>query len=231
MRLHRGLHFIDADKLSRHVTPCQGIRNGTATPVPLVAQRNKALASHSKIRPKEVLWIGDGAAGFWNIAKRVCPGAHQILDYYHAVQHAADCGKIIFDGDEDLHAIWTSTVKKMLMAPDGIEAVLDDLEGCLFLAESERQRKAINDLRRYYRNHRHRMNYNAYRQSGWPIGSGSIESAHRYVLQKRMKLAGQHWAPKTANDMARMRAAYKTAGPARFHGAITDAYNFTNMAA
>ncbi len=38
-----------------------------------------------------------------------------------------------------------------------------------------------------------------------------------------MKLAGQHWSHKVAAAMARMRAHYVTAGPARFHQAIEDA--------
>lgn len=190
----------------------------------------QALTSHSEARPGTVLWLGDGAAGFWNIAKRVCPDAHQILDYYHAIEHAADCAKSLFDDDEGMQALWTRSMQRMLLSPEGIEVVLDDLEGCLFLADNARQRKALNDLRRYYRNHRHRMDYSTYQQRRWPIGSGSIESAHRYVLQKRMKLAGQHWAPKNANAMAKMRAAYITAGPARFHKAIADAYEETNIA-
>lgn len=138
--------------------------------------REQALASHGKNRPDTVLWLGDGATGFWNVAKRVCPDAHQILDYYHAIEHA-DCANIIFDGDEGLQAVWTRAVKRLLMEPEGVAAVLEDLEGRLFLAGNARQRKAIHGLRRYYRTHRHPVHYSTYRQRGWPSGSGSIESA------------------------------------------------------
>jgi hypothetical protein len=38
------------------------------------------------------------------------------------------------------------------------------------------------------------MNYPSYDKKGYSIGSGAIESAHRTVVQKRLKLAGQCWS-------------------------------------
>ena len=38
-----------------------------------------------------------------------------------------------------------------------------------------------------------------------PIGSGEIESAHRYVIQQRLKLAGAWWQEETAADMLALR--------------------------
>jgi hypothetical protein len=37
------------------------------------------------------------------------------------------------------------------------------------------------------------------------IGSGAIESAHRTVIQKRMKLSGQRWSRQGAKNMLRLR--------------------------
>ena len=190
----------------------------------------QALDSHCNERPKVVLWLGDGAKGFWNIAKRVCPSAIEILDWYHAISHAADCAKVLFD-DSLMQELWVDNVKCQLKKKNGVEHILDDLEGCLFLAESESQRKAIKDLRRYYKNHQKRMDYHRYRKNGWPIGSGSIESAHRYVLQARMKRSGQHWSPKNADKMAKMRAAYITASPRNFHNALGNALKCSKLAA
>lgn len=191
----------------------------------------QALDSHCIGRPDTVVWLGDGAAGFWNIAGRICPGAHQILDWYHAIEHASDCAKILFDGDTGLQTIWLQSIKQHLVQPRGIEVIITDLEACLFLADTGQEKAALNDLRRYYENHQHRMQYHHYREQGWPIGSGSIESAHRYVLQARMKRAGQHWSPKVATKMAKMRACYATAGPEHFHQAIKLAHQATEIAA
>jgi hypothetical protein len=50
------------------------------------------------------------------------------------------------------------------------------------------------------------MKYSQYRNIGCGIiGSGAIESAHRTVVQKRMKLPGQRWAIRGAGNMLRLR--------------------------
>ncbi|MBO1349853.1 MAG: hypothetical protein EBE86_021860 [Hormoscilla sp. GUM202] len=38
-----------------------------------------------------------------------------------------------------------------------------------------------------------------------PIGSGQIESAHRYVIQQRLKLTGSWWTVENADDMLALR--------------------------
>jgi hypothetical protein len=38
-----------------------------------------------------------------------------------------------------------------------------------------------------------KLDYAGAREQGLPIGSGEIESAHRHVIQQRLKLAGCWW--------------------------------------
>jgi len=38
-----------------------------------------------------------------------------------------------------------------------------------------------------------------------PIGSGEIESAHRYIVQKRLKLPGSWWCAANAEHMLALR--------------------------
>jgi hypothetical protein len=39
-----------------------------------------------------------------------------------------------------------------------------------------------------------------------PIGSGEVESAHRHLLQKRLKIPGAWWRLSRAEEMAQLRA-------------------------
>jgi len=48
------------------------------------------------------------------------------------------------------------------------------------------------------------------REQGLFIGSGAIESAHKAVLQERLKLSGQHWSLDGLQKMAQLRATYKS---------------------
>jgi hypothetical protein len=54
------------------------------------------------------------------------------------------------------------------------------------------------------------MDYKKYKQLGCGIrGSGAIESAHRTVIQKRMKLSGQRWGKQGVQNMLNIRVINK----------------------
>jgi hypothetical protein len=63
-----------------------------------------ALRSENAGCAKKVAWIADGAAGNWKLASMVCHKAIQILDWYHAIEHASDTAKILF-GEGDACAV------------------------------------------------------------------------------------------------------------------------------
>ena len=45
----------------------------------------------------------------------------------------------------------------------------------------------------------------AARDRGLPVGSGEIESAHRYIIQERLKIAGAWRTPENARFMLALR--------------------------
>lgn len=49
------------------------------------------------------------------------------------------------------------------------------------------------------------MDYVRYRQAGYPVGSGSVESGCKVVVQERMKQAGMRWSRKGAQAMLALR--------------------------
>jgi hypothetical protein len=87
-------------------------------------------------------------------------------------------------------------------------------------ADTALREAALDGLVRYYQTNAHRMRYALYRDSGFPIASGAAESAHRHVLQVRMKRAGQHWSMRNARKVAALRAALRTAGPLDLYNSI-----------
>ena len=66
----------------------------------------------------------------------------------------------------------------------------------------------IDSLLRYIENNKERMKYDLYKKKGYCIGSGAIESANKYVVQRRLKLAGMKWNQDNANFMVHLRAEY-----------------------
>lgn len=49
------------------------------------------------------------------------------------------------------------------------------------------------------------MDYPEYDRKGYYIGSSAIESAHRTVIQKRLKLSGQRWTVRGAQHVLNLR--------------------------
>ena len=62
----------------------------------------------------------------------------------------------------------------------------------------------------YYTVNQNRMHYGTFKQKGLLIGSGPIEAAHRHVIQQRMKLSGQRWTIKGAQQIANLRVSIKS---------------------
>jgi len=44
-----------------------------------------------------------------------------------------------------------------------------------------------------------------YREQGWSTASSEVESAHRDVVQKRLKIAGAWWHPNHVGDILALR--------------------------
>ena len=70
------------------------------------------------------------------------------------------------------------------------------------------KRRIIQDVVRYYANHRHSMRYDAYLAAGYPIGSGVVEGACRHLVKDRMERTGMRWKVPGARAMLQLRAVY-----------------------
>jgi hypothetical protein len=181
-----------------------------------------ALAVERADEVSKVAWLADGALSNWTLASELCPFAIQILDIIHAVQHGNDCGKALLGEGDPALPLWEARIRSLIDAPT-IEPLMRELMDCLPFTSTEVHLAALDNLLGYYRTNQKRMRYAHFKELGLPIGSGMVESAHRHVLQERMKRAGQRWAVSNARQMVRLRAAYRTTGAKRFHWAIREA--------
>lgn len=91
----------------------------------------------------------------------------------------------------------------LYLEADGAERICELLEdGCweTVLGELDPEEKYDNavNLYDYIDGNKEHINYPHYKEKGWFVGSGAIESGNKIVLQKRMKQAGMRWNPETA---------------------------------
>lgn len=69
------------------------------------------------------------------------------------------------------------------------------------------QQKGVQEHLDYLRKREALMQYPQFHSSGWPIGSGMVESANKNVVEARLKGAGMHWQRKNVNPMLALRNA------------------------
>jgi len=85
----------------------------------------------------------------------------------------------------------------------------DDVLNCLSLHEESSSAHddstPVRSCLRYILNRPGQFEYKSAIDKDLPIGSGEIESAHRYVIQDRLKLSGAWWKEKNAENMLALR--------------------------
>jgi hypothetical protein len=154
---------------------------------------------------KEVVFIADGAQWIWNMAEEGFPNSIQILDWYHAKEHIFDCGKKVFPNDCECSNTWSKSLETLLW-DEKLDELFQKLEPELY--EKQYQKEAISQLQAYLSKNESRIHYKTFREKGLTIGSGSIESAHKFVIQKRLKQSGMRWSNYGGQSIVHLRAIY-----------------------
>jgi len=143
--------------------------------------------------------LGDGAAWIWKIADEMYPKAIQIVDRFHAKQHASEVAKAIF-GVKDARALPWAKERHQELDDGRIEALLGALEP--FTAAFDAARQA----HEYFAKNRQRMRYREFREQGLCTSSGVIEAGCKRLVGDRLKRCGMHWTVRGANAIAALRA-------------------------
>lgn len=158
-------------------------------------------------RAGEVVFIADGAAWIWEIARTCFPGARQILDYYHAHEYLSAIIVLLFGKDQSPGIRQLQRWQKMLFE-DKVATVVKQMRaqaGKVSLISEERQ--ILEGKIAYIDNNSNRMLYGTYKQKGCFYGSGVVEAGCKSVIGKRAKQSGMFWSTPGAEDVLVMRSA------------------------
>jgi len=150
---------------------------------------------------ERLVFVADGAPWIWNWIENAYGDAIQILDFYHAIEHLAGFAKVHFKSKKQAK-IWLSA-QKIRLLNDQIEQVIEGIT--TMEIKSKKVEKKRKSLLTYLKNNQTRMLYKTFRDQGLAIGSGAIESAHRTVIQKRLKQSGQRWTIDGAQKIMDLR--------------------------
>ncbi len=124
------------------------------------------------------------------------------LDFYHVSEYLVQAAvKMARKGKE---REWTRRQQGRLLNNQSAK-VLRSLEPHLELLASPEA--PVRAAHRYLTERRHCLDYVGARSRDLSIGSGEIESGHRHLIQKRLKVAGAWWKETHAQAMLNLRTA------------------------
>ena len=148
--------------------------------------------------------VGDGAA--WLSDQVECQFGAQatyLVDFYHGCEYLAAASKTCSPTQA---AIWLERQKALLKA-NRAKAVLQTLAPHREAADQPDDEAPVRACYRYLANRLDQLDYQGALANNLPIGSGEIESAHRYIVQERIKRPGAWWRPENAINIVALRIA------------------------
>jgi hypothetical protein len=151
--------------------------------------------------------LSDGGNGLEEFFRKNFPLAECILDFWHASEHLTELALALYPDDEPKRKQsvndWCHQLKHQ-----GGEAMLLKLQAIDRSAFPTAAKQAHAEHTRYFRNHKHRMDYPRYVANGWQIGSGPVESACKTVVANRLKGSGMRWGEDGSDAVCHLRALY-----------------------
>ena len=175
---------------------------------PLLRLATGELHRRGTFAAEQVVGVMDGAVWCQSFFDYHLPGAVRILDFPHAVEHLNAAAQSVFGPHSDAAQTWLVQQRQMLREGDPgrvVEAVAAlPVAKAADPAEATRVCTQVGD---YLRARLPQMRYAEFAGRGWPIGSGSVESANKVVVEARLKGAGMHWQAKHVDPMLALRCA------------------------
>jgi hypothetical protein len=155
----------------------------------------------------QVVLLIDGAAGLANMGRLCFPTAIQIVDFYHALEHAGKVLAALLGSKEhpDYKARLGRWAKRLLK--DQVEKLIAQTrQECAGQAQTEAVEKELG----YFVNNIDRMQYGTFRRQGFFIGSGVVEAGCKTVIGARCKQSGMFWGQPGAENILALRCIHSS---------------------
>lgn len=146
--------------------------------------------------------LGDGAPWIATQFERVFGSqATYLIDFYHLCDYLAAASERCASKNPQL---WRKQQKQYLKT-NQVDSVLAALKPYLESDTVPNDKSPVRACYRYLLNRPGQFDYKAAIDADLPIGSGEIESAHRYIIQERQKQSGSWWKLENATTMLALR--------------------------
>jgi hypothetical protein len=151
----------------------------------------------------QVVAVTDGAVWEQGFIDYHREDAARVLDFAHAAGYVAQAGNAVWGEGTATTTEWLGEQLHTLKH-EGPADVLSELRT---LAQDRPESSVLAESLAYLEKREAQMQYPMCLAQGWPMGSGSIESGNKVVVEARLRGAGMHWARSNVNPMVALRNA------------------------
>jgi hypothetical protein len=170
-----------------------------------------SLAQLSITEADQVLFVADGARWIWNRIPTLVhqlglrsEQVHELVDFYHAVEHLGKVAGSCTSWTAKQRKSWIRKQRRLLRHGQ-VETVINAIKA---LCRGNKL-KGLRTERDYFVRNLSRMGYDRIRSLKLPIGSGSVESAIRRVVNLRLKGPCIFWCKDNAEAILLLRCYWK----------------------
>lgn len=152
------------------------------------------------------VYLGDGAPWIWENARINFPGAVEILDFYHASEHAGHLAAALLGAGDEAKAQQTLWCREM--KADGSAPVIARAQQLLTDKRTELTAQQIQNAEReiaYFSTNAERTRYGEFQSKGYFIGSGVVEAGCKTVVGRRLKQSGMFWSHRGGDHLLALR--------------------------
>lgn len=154
----------------------------------------------------QVVLLIDGAAGLENMGKDCFEDSVQIVDFYHALEHA---GKVLEAWIGKNHSEYQTRLHRWAkrLLKDKVAALIQETR---LACAGRPQAPAVEQELGYFERNLQRMQYGTFRKKGYFIGSGVVEAGCKTVIGARCKQSGMFWSQPGAQNILALRCIHSS---------------------
>jgi hypothetical protein len=167
--------------------------------------RQEALRRGMGDAGKVVLLI-DGAQGLQNMGKLNFKDCVQIVDFYHAMEHAGLVLAALLGKDHPEYQCRLRRWAKGLLK-DKVQNLIEETRR---ESAGKPQAPAVEQALHYFVTNLSRMQYGTFRDAGYFIGSGVVEAGCKTVIGSRCKQSGMFWSEQGAQNILAFRCIHSS---------------------
>lgn len=159
-------------------------------------------------KARDTQMLADAARWIWNLYAEHFHESIGVVDWFHAVENLGKAKQLIYPQEGPVAKRWFNAHKTALRQGHA-RRIAKSLNTAADQSDVAEDTKALHTAAGYFSHNHDRMQYQDFRDAGWLIGSGTIESGAKQ-FKMRFSGPGMRWSRQGAENLLPVRAAVMT---------------------